>query len=444
MPEATNVKINWTIWVGGVLTIQYTYSWTNPEWNTEFQRYRNGELIPWETNNTYTITITDHSCDIVCGVAPVDDQWNIWEIVYSEAIEIKLYSDEIKPIEKQYIVKVYDKEMNFLKVIPAWIITREISITETIDAWQGELTLEVNLPIDTNFFDEAMFLKVYVNNSQWMADLLIYTGQISQIQRLFSNDKENIRIVCLSLRALLWNVVLRKNDWDPKFSKTWDPANILKFIIDYFDSVYPWLISYTNESIEDYWTSITIEFDKISCQKAIKNLVNWLQYHLFIGADWVVNYKSKPQTATHLLTYWKDITKLTIPLNTEKIKNVVQVAYKLNDVETYTTIQQDATSVWKYLQKEIVVFRKDLKDETSANLYRDEYLSKNKDAIQNISLSVNSLYNIEYLHPWDTIKIRNLWLNVDNAIIQNVKYQYEEATLTLEYYTTIWEQIFNS
>ena len=444
MPEATNVKIEGTIVVWGVLSVQYDYSWDNPEWATEFQRYRNNELIEWETGSTYTIKITDHSYDLVCAVAPIDNQGNIWEIAYSNIITIELYSEEIKPIEKQYIVKVYDKNMDFLKIIPAWIITNDIRIQETIDTWQGQLTLNVNLPIDTNYFEDAMFLKIYVNNARWMEDLLIYTWQITQIERQFSNNQENIKIVCLSLRALLSNVVLRKEDWDPKFSKTWDPADILKYIIDYFSSVYPWLISYTNESIENYWTSITIEFDKISCQKAIKNLVNWLQYHFFLWADWVAQYKSKPQTATHLLTYWKDIIQLTIPENTEKIQNVVQVSYELNDVETYTTIIQDDDSVSKYLQKEIVVKREDLKDETSANLYRDEYLAKNKDAVQNISLTVNSLYDIEYLHPWQTVKIRNLWLNIVNATIQNVRYQYEQATIMLEYYTTIWQQIFNS
>ena len=64
-----------------------------------------------------------------------------------------------------------------------------------------------------------------------MQDLLIYSGQITQIQRLFSNNKENIKIVCLSLRALLDNVILRNPSNDPKFSKTGDPANIMKFII---------------------------------------------------------------------------------------------------------------------------------------------------------------------------------------------------------------------
>ena len=444
MPEATDVKIIWTVAVGGVLTVQYNYSGDNPEWATEFQRYRNDEIISGETWNSYTIKITDQSCDLICAVAPVDNQSNVGEIAYSEPLTIELYSEEVKPIEKQYIVKLYDQEQNFLKIVPAWIITRDIKIQETIDAGQWELTLDVNLPIDTDFFDNAMFVKVYVNNSKWMQDLLIYSGQITQIQRLFSNNKENIKIVCLSLRALLDNVILRNSSADPKFSKTGDPANILKFIIDYFSSIYPWLIYYDWSSIENYGSSITIEFDKITCQKAIKNLVNGLNFHLFIWADGLVKYKAKPQTATHLLTYWKDIIQLTIPQNTENVKNVVQVSYMLNGVENFTWIATDQASVDEYMHKETIVSRSDLQDETSAELYRDEYLNKNKDAKQDIVLVVNSLFDIENLHPWDTVKIRNLWLNIENATIQNVRYQYEQCQLTLEYYTTIWQQIFNS
>lgn len=444
MPEATDVKITWNIGVWETLTVSYTYSWTNPEWATEFQRYRNGEAISGETTNSYIIKITDQSCDLICAVAPVDDQNNVGEIAYSEPLTVELYSLEIKPIEKQYIVKLYDQDMTFLKIVPAWIITKDIRIQETIDAGQWELTLDVNLPIDTDFFENAMFVKIYVNNSQWMQDLLIYTWQITQVQRQFSNDAENIRIVCLSLRALMSNVILRNSSQDPTFSKTWDPADIMKFIVDYFSSIYPWLVSYTWTSIENYGSSITIQFDKISCQKAMTNLVRGLNYHLFIWADGVVNYKAKPQTATHLLTYWKDIIQLTIPEDTENIENVVQVAYTINNVEYFTGIAKDQSSVDKYMHKETIIERMDLPDQSSAELYRDEYLGKNKDAKKNITLVVNSLYNIEYLHPWDTVKIRNLWLNIDNAQIQNVRYQYEQATLTLEYYTSIWQQIFNS
>lgn len=443
MPEATDVIISWTIAVWSVLSVRYTYSWTNPEWSTEFQRYRNGEMISGETSNTYTIEITDQSCDIVCAVAPVDDQGNIWEIVYSNTLTIQIYSTEIKPIEKQYIVKLYDKAMTFLKVIPAWIITNDISFKETIDAGQGELKLNLVLPIDTDYFDDVRYCKVYMNDNQWTDNLLIYSWRLSQVQRQYSNQKENITVVFLSLRALLDTVILR-NWTDPTFSKTGDPASIVKFIIDYFNTVYSWILSYTAESVDDYGSSITIQFDWISCQKALKNLVNWLSYYLYIGADGVVHYHDTPATATHLLTYERDINALTIPENNEQISNVVQVIYTISMTEYETWIVQDATSVWKYGQRETLIRRADLQDEASAELYRDNYLSENKDLKKDIQVEVNTLFPIETIHPWQTIKIANLWLNIENAQIQNVKYTYEKATLTLEYYTSIWQQIFNS
>ena len=443
MPEATDVIISWTIAVWSVLSVTYTYSWTNPEWSTEFQRYRNGEMISGETSNTYTIEITDQSCDIVCAVAPVDDQGNIWEIAYSNTLTIQIYSTEIKPIEKQYIVKLYDKTMTFLKVIPAGIITNDISFNETIDAGQGELKLKLVLPIDTDYFDNVRYCKVYMNDNQWTDNLLIYSWRLSQVQRQYSNQKENITVVFLSLWALLDTVILR-NWTDPTFSKTGDPASIVKFIIDYFNTVYSWILSYTAESVDDYGSSITIQFDWISCQKALKNLVNWLSFYLYIGADGVVQYHDTPATETHLLTYERDINALTIPENNEQISNVVQVIYTIATTEYETWIVQDATSVWKYGQREALIRRSDLQDETSAELYRDNYLSENKDLKKNIQVEVNTLFPIETIHPWQTIKIANLWLNIENAQIQNVKYTYEKATLTLEYYTSIWQEIFNS
>ena len=443
MPEATDVIISWTIAVWSVLSVQYTYSWTNPEWSTEFQRYRNGEMISGETSNTYTIEITDQSCDIVCAVAPVDDQGNIWEIAYSNTLTIQIYSTEIKPIEKQYIVKLYDWSMTFLKVIPAWIITTDISFNETIDAGQGELKLNLVLPIDTDYFDDVRYCKIYMNDNQWTDNLLIYSWRLSQVQRQYSNQKENITVVFLSLRALLDTVILR-NWTDPTFSKTGDPASIVKFIIDYFNTVYSWILSYTAESVDDYGSSITIQFDWISCQKALTNLVNWLSYYLYIGADGVVHYHDTPATATHLLTYERDINALTIPENNEDVANVVQLLYRIDETEYETSIVQDATSVWKYGHREILIRRADLKDETSAETYRDNYLNENNDLKKNIQVEVNTLFPIETIHPWQTIKIANLWLNIDNAQIQNVKYTYEKAVLTLEYYTSIWQEIFNS
>jgi hypothetical protein len=90
---------------------------------------------------------------------------------------------------------------------------------------------------------------------------------------------------------------------------------------------------------------------------------------------------------------------LTIPKDTENIENVVQVSYLVDNVEYFTSIATDQPSVDEYMHKETIIERADLKDEASANLYRDEYLQKNKDAKNNITLVVNSLYDIEYMKP---------------------------------------------
>ena len=425
--------IEWNIVVWWNLSVQ-DYTWT------EFQWYRDNIAIEWELNNSYILQITDQWHEITCAI------WNDWNIDICEPIFIDYYSLEVKPIEKEYIVKLYDKNMEFIKVLPASLITNDISYSESIDAWQWEMELNINLPIDTDYFEWVRYCKVFVSDNTWITDLLIYSWWLSKISRVYSNNKENIQATFLSLFSLLEDVLLRKNwadDWNPNFSKTWDPANILKFIIDYFSSKYPNTLSYTEESIQEYWESITIKFESISCARWIKNLVNWLSYYIFVWADWIVHFHPTPETATHLLTYEKDITSLTIPEDKEQIKNKVQVLYQDNEVSTLSNIATDENSISENWVKEILLSRQDLNDQTSAELYRDQYLNEYKNLRKNITITVNSLYPIENIHPWDTIKIRNLWLNIDNAQVNKVNYKYEKSVLNLEYYQTIAQEIFN-
>lgn len=143
----------------------YQYTGDNPEGATEFQWYRNGEAITGATSNTYTLLLTDQSCDIICAVCPIDDQGNVGEVAISEPVDVQYYSVTVEPIEKQYIVKLYDSSMQFVKVLPAGLITNDISFTESIDAGQGEMSLNINLPIDTNYFNGIRYCKVYVSDN---------------------------------------------------------------------------------------------------------------------------------------------------------------------------------------------------------------------------------------------------------------------------------------
>ena len=426
------VYIDWNIEVWWTLTVHYDNG-------TEFQRYRDNQAIIWETNDEYILLITDQWHEITCAV------YYDWDIEVAEWIFIDYYSLEVKPIEKEYIVKLYDWSMNFVKVLPVSLITNDIKFSESIDAWQWQLQLSVNLPIDTDYFDNTRYCKVYISDNRSLDNQLLYSGRLSRVNRTFSNNEENIQVTFLSLYTLL-NDVYFKQDWEFIFQIEDDPADVIKTIIDYFSTLYPWILSYTNESIDSYWSDVYFEFDTMTCEEAIKRVMDWLNYYLFIWADWVVQFHNVSNTITHNFTYEKDITALTIPEDYEKVANAVMSKF------TYiwwwhtwiTDIAIDNTSIAKFWRKEVIIDWNWAYWLDAWETYRDSYLNEYKNWKMNISLTVNTLYPIESIHPWDTIRIRNIDLDISNLKISKVDYTYEQVKLSLEYYTNIAKQIFNS
>lgn len=457
------VYIDWEIKVWGILTIH------SDDW-IEFQWYRNWELIQWEESNTYTLLITDQGQEITCVV------WNWEKFETAEPIYVDYYNLEIEPIQKQYIVKLYDWSNNFLKVLSANLITNDISFSESIDAWQGQLTLNVNLPIDTNYFDNVRYCKVYmfkdlpkqtINNlilenydflltEDWWNFILeeqpeadkwqlLYSGWLSKVNRAFSNNKENIQITFLSLFTLL-NDIFFEQDWELIFQLEDDPANIIKTIIDYFNTLYPWILSYTEDSIDLYWETVYLEFDSMTCWEAIKSVLNWLKYYLFVWADWVVQFHDTPDEITHNFTYEKDITALTIPEDYEQVANAVRARYSFIwwSHTGITDVAVDNTSIARFGRKEIIIGNENLYWQLAGETYRDSYMNEYKNWKKNISLTVSTLYPIESIHPWDTIRIRNIDLDIKDLQISKIDYTYEQVRISLEYYTSIAKQIFNS
>lgn len=458
------IYITWNITVWGVLTVHY-------ENGTEFQWYRDWEAIIWQTNTYYTLIITDQGHEITCAV------YYDWDIEVAEPLYIDYYSLEIKPIEKEYIVKLYDWSMNFVKVLPASLITNDISFSESINAGQWQLQLNVNLPIDTDYFDNVRYCKVYmykilpeikynymvlenygyfltedwwkflteVQPELWDAWQLLYSWQLSKVSRMFSNNKENIQITFLSLYSLLSDIYFMQ-DWEMIFQIEDDPANIIKAIIDYFDTLYPWILTYTDESIDEYWEDVYLEFNTMTCEEALKSVMNWLSYYIFIWADWVIQFHSKPQTITHNFTYEKDITALTIPEDYEQVANAVRANYKyIGWSHTWITdVATDNTSISKFWRKEKIIWNENLYWQTAGETYRDSYLAEYKNWKKNITLTVSTLYDIETVHPGDTVRIRNFDLSINNLQISKIDYTYEQVRISLEYYTSIAQEIFNS
>ena len=433
--------ISWWNQIWDTLEVSYTWVWPWTEWATQFQRYLDWNAIEWANLTTYQAL---QSWEYIIAVLPVDSDGNEWEIIYSDWIIIEEFEED-KPIQKEFLVKAYDKNNNFIKVIPMSIITNDITFSENIDWWQWQLVLNLNLPLATDYLNNVKYLKVYVNDNSWLNNYLLYTWYLSKFTRQFSNDSENIQAIFLSLYSLFSEIYYKDWNWDTEFTITWTRAEIIKWIVDYINESYN-LFTYTNDTIIDDWVEIDVECSNSKCSDLIKKIVDWTTYHLFIWADWIVKFKPKPTDISHYFTYKKDVSALTIPEDYEQIVNVVRVEYWYiwGSHSWITDRAENTESISKFGRKEQTIVNHNIHWENSANQYRDEYLIKYSSWKQNITLVINSLYQIENIHPWDTIKIRNLDLEISWLQVNTVKYQYQQTTLQLEYQSNIAQEIFNS
>ena len=436
-----NLEIVWWNQIGDVFEANYTRTWTNPELATQFQRYLDWNAIEWANSRTYQVL---QSWTYVVAVLPIDNQWNEWDIEYSQEIEISEL-EKNEPIQKEFLVKFYDKNFNFVKVVPMSIITNEISFSETINQWQWQLNLNLNLPLATDYLDNVKYVKVFVNDNSWLNDYLIYTWYLSKFTRQFSNDAENIQATFLSIYALFNEVYFKVNN-ETEFTLSWTRAELLKEIIDYIDTFYTWIFSYTSESIQDDWISIDVEVSDSKCWDLIQKIVGWTNYHLFVWADGVVIFKPKQTTISHYFTYEKDVSALTIPEDYEQVVNAVRIQYwYIGWPHSWITERAtDDESIAKFWRKEQTIINQNIYGETSANQYRDEYLAKYSKWKQNITVVVNSMYQLETIHPWDTIKIWNLDLEISWLQVSSIKYQYQQATIQLEYISSFAQEVFSS
>lgn len=382
--------------------------------------------------------------EYVVAVLPHTSEGEVWEMITSAGFRVEEFEIQ-EPIQKEYMIKLYDQHLNFVKVCPVSIVTNDISFSESINSGQGELTLNLNLPIDTNYFENVKYIKVFVNDSQGLEDHLIYSGYLSKYVRIYSNNRENIQAHFLSLFSL-FNEIYYKQGGETTFRKKWDPAEILREIVDQVKEAYPNLFSYTAESIVNYGQSVELEIKDKKCGDLVAEIVSGTNYRFFVWADGIIQYKPKPSQISHYFTYERDVKALTIPTDFEQVVNAVRVQYwYIGWPHSWITqFAENTESIQKFWRKEITIVNQSLHWEASANLYRDQYLLQNSKGKQNISLTVNSMYQLEKIHPGDLIKIRNLGVEVSGLQVSSVSYSYEQATLKLEYATTLWKEIFTS
>lgn len=346
-------------------------------------------------------------------------------------------------MQKSFTVKVYSLAGAYIETINPEAIKNDISFSSRINGGQGELVLDLDLPLDDfgegSTIDYMNFVRIYEADAVNSATpRLIYTGFISAYKPYFKGGNQGVRVVCLGLVSLLALACYKDGAAYSVTQSAVDPAAIAQAIVTHFQAAYPgtpeW-ITYTGGSIDTVGTNVSYVFQNLkwadALQKTLELAGGGRWWH--IGADGVLYFKAKPGTATHTFTLGKDLHEGEVEKNSEKIVNQFRVIRSGGTALDYS----DATSQSAYgIREPAPETDSNITDATTQNQRGDGEIADGKDPKVRGQYVINANYDLESIKPGDTCSVRNVkggsTTFPDNMQITGVSYGPDFVTLDLE------------
>lgn len=342
-------------------------------------------------------------------------------------------------MEKEFEYKLYWIDGAFKENINPLLIMNDISFSSTINWGQWELNLDFKADFSDTTFTISDVIEIYIYTDNYPNGLLLYSGVLSSITRNLVWGKIFLKLSFLWLSSLL-SFIYYNQSWYT-FSENQDPAQTIKDIIDYFNTIYTWAwLSYSGGNISNYWTAINLDFDYTKCIDAIKKIREVTDFWWYIWADWQVYFKEKSATITHYFKVEKDVEEIVLEEDGEKIVNRHILKWKSGTLAA----TNDVTSQNTYWLRELKEDKTNIADSWSATEYTTNYIAEFKDLLQKTRITINNNYNIESIKPWDVIKIQNLDYTITNLQIKKINYSKNSLKIELEDYNNLWKEIFNT
>lgn len=327
---------------------------------------------------------------------------------------------------KRFILKLYNKDWTYIKTIPENKIISDISFNLQKDWWQSDINILLNFPYDNQDIEKSNFIKIYLYNPDFPNWKLIYTWIVEEINRNYKETENSIELIVRWLWSLLTRIYYKS--WtNYTFTKTDTASNILKNIINYFNSVYPGNWLNTDWVIDTTW-NISIDYDYNTCFEAIQKVKEVYGSYWYIDETWTLYFNKTPEQI--YLTAQKDVEDLTIQEDWSKIINRVIVDYNW-----WTTMREDTTSQTNNGLFEKHYNKQDLWEQEAID-FANNVLNNNQ-IKRIVSITINNKYIIENLRPWNRIKVRNINYLI-NSTIENIQYNTYNAIVYLDKYNSLW------
>lgn len=330
-------------------------------------------------------------------------------------------------------VRQYNGKWKFIRQINSKNIYSKIEFQEELDWWQWDLTLR--LLWDYNDYNVCDIIEI--KNDEY-GDM--YTWII-----------ENIKVIEYETKTLLelklyWIFTIL-NDVISPWSWTWTAGQIIKQIIDNFNTKYwtlqntkilqNYAIRYTSDSIDESWNELQVTFKNMNSLNAIKETIKNTDFYFYIWCDGVLYLKKYSSTpASKYLTFWREIIKIE---KTIEKKDLVNKSIMKND--NWLTSELEDTDFINYfgLREKIIVdtsiWNQDTIDSKNA-----DHLAKNKNPITSIKLIIKVWNN---LRPWDYITTLNSKQNIKNLLIKKINKKSTQYELTFWDFNSFWKKIID-
>lgn len=319
-------------------------------------------------------------------------------------------------MNKTYTIKIYSLSVGFsggyIKTIAPTLIMNEPRFTSRVGGGQGELQVELALPMDD--FDEGVSIKAMnlirlyeTDDENNLTPTLIYSGYISQYVPFTDEGREGVRVTVLGLVSLL-SLDYYMNGSSFQVVASADPGQIMKNIVDHFNTVYPnTLITYAGGHVVNTGTTVSNTFNDQKWLEALRKTYELGSSGRYwtIREDGNVYFKAKAVSADHRFTIGSDVSVAEVVKNSEQIINYYQLRWgtPTPTVANYS----DATSIAAYGRHTLVETASDVTNSTTADERGNKKIDDYKNPRVQAKLRINSTYNIESVHPGQMCSVFN-------------------------------------
>lgn len=319
-------------------------------------------------------------------------------------------------------IKLYSKSLVYKETINPDIIQNDISFSSQINWWFGVFILVLDLAItDTTF----SFWDVIKIEKDWN---VIYSWIVEEINQS-ATSSQYLEVLARWYASLL-SRLLYNESYDYTIIKNDLASNIMSDIVDSFNVSYNYL---TKNIALTIW-NVQYETD----YSTLLNVTDWVNnlaenYYWTIDSEWVFIFMEKPSTATHRITFEKDIFQFNVDEDSSEIVNKLFLVWA-----SWTTATNESASATTYWVRAKKINDSQILDTASADIFIAKYFEENAQPKKKIQLVVDTtIWNtdLENAKVWESLNIVNLNHNLwNNLLIVKKTYTSYNITFDLESY----------